>query len=170
MEKMWSGLILKAIGFAPKFAVGLAIFLGFWIAGFISQKIIERLGKKSDPGKKDVFKLLGRMAKVAVLVFGVITALGTMGLNVSALVAGLGLTGFALGFALRDAISNLLAGVLILIYRPFRVNDRIAVAGFEGVVAEFDLRYTTLDGEGRRFLIPNSKLFTNTVTVLQPKP
>ena len=51
---------------------------------------------------------------------GVITALGTIGVDVTGLVAGFGLTGFAVGFAMKDALANLLAGVMILLYRPFR--------------------------------------------------
>lgn len=92
------------------------------------------------------------------------TALGTMGDKVTALVAGLGLAGFALGFALKDAISTLLAGMLIVMYRPFQLGDHIAVAGYEGSVVGIDLRYTTLRTEDRKFLIPNSLLYTNTVT------
>jgi small-conductance mechanosensitive channel len=88
---------------------------------------------------------------------------------VSALVAGLGLTGFALGFALRDVISNTLAGVLVLLYKPFRRGDRISVAGSEGVVSQIDLRYTTLVvDEETRVLVPNSTLFTNSIRV-QPR-
>ena len=90
-----------------------------------------------------------------------------MGINVSALVAGLGLTGFALGFALKDILSNLIAGVLILLYRPFRVNDYIMVTGLEGAVTEIDLRYTTLQKEGQKFLIPNSVLFTNSIGLVE---
>jgi len=103
------------------------------------------------------------------IVFGAVTALGTLGINVSALVAGLGLVGFALGFALMDIISNLLAWTLILIYRPFQHNDHISVAGFEGIVTEIDLRYITLQAEGKKILIPNSKLFTNAISVLDAK-
>ena len=90
-----------------------------------------------------------------------------IGINVSALVAGLGLTGFALGFALKDILSNLIAGVLILLYRPFRVNDYIMVTGLEGAVTEIDLRYTTLQKEGQKFLIPNSVLFTNSIGLVE---
>ena len=90
-----------------------------------------------------------------------------MGINVSALVAGLGLTGFAVGFALKDVLSNFLAGVLILLYRPFRLNHYIAVAGSEGIVTEIDLRYTTLQKERQKFLIPNSVLFTNSITLTE---
>ena len=56
---------------------------------------------------------------------GLVTALGTLGVDVSALVAGLGLTGFALGFAVKDTISNILAGVLLLVYRPFSKKDYV---------------------------------------------
>jgi small-conductance mechanosensitive channel len=88
-----------------------------------------------------------------------------MGVNVSALVASLGLTGFALGFALKDALSNLLAGALILIYQPFRCGDTIKVAGCEGEVTEINLRYTILRGDGKTHLIPNATLYTNTVDI-----
>ena len=85
----------------------------------------------------------------------------------SALVAGLGLTGFALGFALKDTISNLISGVLILLYKPFKIGDRIKISGYEGIVVSIDLRYTELDAEGNKILIPNSKLFTNPIEVLK---
>jgi small conductance mechanosensitive channel len=94
---------------------------------------------------------------------GSVTALGTVGINVSALVAGLGLTGFALGFGLKDILSNLVSGILILLYRPFSIHDRISVGGMEGIVTDIDLRYTRLEKEGKAFLIPNSMLITNTI-------
>jgi small-conductance mechanosensitive channel len=74
----------------------------------------------------------------------------------------LGLTGIALDFALKDAISNLISGVLILLYSPFEIGSRIKIAGYEGVVVTIDLRYTELDSERDKILIPNSKLFTDT--------
>ena len=114
-----------------------------------------------------IIRLAGRTAAIALLAFGTVSALGTMGINVTALVAGLGLTGFALGFALKDVLSNFLAGVLILLYRPFELNDHIVVAGSEGIVTEIDLRYTTLQKEGQKFLIPNSVLITNSISVLE---
>ena len=85
------------------------------------------------------------------------------------LVAGLGLTGFALGFALRDTISNFLSGVLILLYKPFKVGEVINIAGFEGEVVFIDLRYTELKSGENKVLIPNSKLFVDPITVLKSK-
>jgi small-conductance mechanosensitive channel len=79
----------------------------------------------------------------------------------------LGLTGFALGFALKDSLANLLAGAMILFYRPFRRGAHITVSGLEGVVKDIDLRYTTLVMNERRILLPNSTLLTNPVIVHQ---
>ena len=115
--------------------------------------------------------LLARFVKLCLLLFGVVTALGTLGIEVSALVAGLGLTGFALGFALKDIISNVLSGVLIIFFRPFKQGDRISVfsnLAFEGAVVEINLRYTVLDAGEKTVFIPNSVLFTNVVTVRKP--
>jgi small conductance mechanosensitive channel len=153
--------------FAPRLAVGVFVFLFFCLASVVTRRLILRVSKAADVNTRFIIRLAGRTAAIALLAFGTVSALGTMGINVSALVAGLGLTGFALGFALKDVLSNFLAGVLILLYRPFELNDHIIVAGSEGIVTEIDLRYTTLQKEGQKFLIPNSVLITNTISVLE---
>lgn len=86
-------------------------------------------------------------------------------MDITALVAGLGLAGFAVGFALKDIVSNLLAGVLIILYSPFRIGSRIKVGSHEGKVVEINLRYTIIDSGGERVLIPNSTMFTNIIAV-----
>src|SRR6187399_2545230 len=113
----------QAALYAPKVGASIFILAGFWIVSSIINRIILQISKRSDPSKQDVIELLAQITRVSVLVFGTVTALGTIGVNVSALVAGLGLTGFALGFAFRDALSNVLAGAMILFYRPFRRGD-----------------------------------------------
>jgi small-conductance mechanosensitive channel len=155
---------------APRIGLGLLVFLGFWIASAVVRSLILRVAHRTDHNTAFVFRLAARTASIGLLVFGAITALGTMGINVSALVAGLGLTGFALGFALKDVLSNLIAGILILLYRPFRLDDYIAVAGLEGRVDEIDLRYTTLVKGNHKYLIPNSVLFTNSIALIESNP
>jgi small-conductance mechanosensitive channel len=164
MEEGLNKLLTATVLFVPTLVASVAVFVAFWIAAIVTQAVLSRLGHAGglDP---DVLNLGRRVAKIGLLVFGGITALGTSGINVSALVAGLGLTGFALGFALKDILSNFLAGTLILTYRPFRRNDRVSVAGVDGVVTEIDLRYTTLHNEQQTILIPNSTLFTNIISV-----
>jgi small-conductance mechanosensitive channel len=169
MEAFLKDMAHEAAILAPKIGIGLLIFVAFWLAGVLLRAFFGRLSQRADFNTAFILRLAGRTSSIALIVFGAITALGTMGINVSALVAGLGLTGFALGFALKDILSNLIAGVLILLYRPFRVNDYILVAGNEGVVTEIDLRYTTLQKEGQIFLIPNSVLFTNSIGVVKSK-
>jgi len=149
MENLWQTLFEQSSLWIPKIIGVIVVFLIF----FIVAKIL---------------KMFARTSSVSLVVLGLITALGTIGINVSALVAGLGLTGFALGFALKDTISNLLSGVLILLYRPFEMGNRIKILGYEGTVIAIDLRYTELDSEGNKVLIPNSKLFTDPITVIKP--
>ncbi|WP_447984471.1 mechanosensitive ion channel family protein [Nitrospira sp. Nam74] len=163
METFFKDLAHEAAIFAPKVGVGLLLFVAFWLAAVLLRAFFARLSRQADYNTAFILRLAGRTTSIALIVFGAITALGTMGINVSALVAGLGLTGFALGFALKDILSNLIAGVLILLYRPFHVNDYIMVTGLEGVVMEIDLRYTTLQKQEQKFLIPNSVLFTNSI-------
>src|SRR5579884_1107416 len=165
---MMQDFLSETSRWVPRAGVALFVFFIFWLTGLLLHKVTRRIGEQAHV-RSDVLLLIGRTASTLLIILGAITALGTAGVNVLALVAGLGLTGFALGFALKDALSNLLAGILILIYRPFKRHDRISVAGFEGVVIETDLRYTTLQGEDRRILIPNSTLFTNSIILLEPK-
>lgn len=158
-------LLSEASRLTPTAFAAIGIFLAFWLVANIVRKLLRSIGGRAEPGKEDVFNLLGQIAKVTLLITGAITALGTLGVNVTAMVAGLGLTGFALGFALKDALSNLLAGIFLLIYRPFKRGDQIKVEEFSGTVISIDLRYTTLQGTAQKILIPNSVLFTSAITL-----
>ncbi len=166
MENLVQYLIDEATLWVPR-VIGVVVII---VVFFILAKIVKRIITNTAERLKldgNLTSLLARTSNITLIIFGFVTALGTLGINVSALVAGLGLTGFALGFALKDTISNLLAGVLILLYRPFEIGNRIKVSGYEGIVISIDLRYTELDSEGNKVLIPNSKLFTDPITVLQ---
>src|SRR5215472_72317 len=167
--EVWQTMGHNIVLFLPRLLTGLVVFFGFWIASRGLKRVVERLTRLRhfDPG---LTSYLGQLASVTLLVVGAISALGTMGVDVSVLVAGLGLTGFALGFALKDTVSNALSGILVLIYRPFRINDRISVTDLEGTVREINLRYTVLEAEDKTILIPNSSLFTNPVKVLKKAP
>lgn len=168
MEDSLNILVQPATAFLPKFLLAVLIFLIFWIAARIVKSVVVGVCTKTEL-EEDIIQLAARSAKGLCLVLGVITALGTAGVNVSALVAGLGLTGFALSFALKDALSNMLAGVLILIYRPFSIGDRISIGASEGEVLTIDFRYTTIQAEGKMVLIPNSTLFKKEISLLNGK-
>lgn len=152
----------------PKIA-GLIIILAIFIAlAGILKKVTLKISDRLELDESLSY-LLARSSRITLIIIGMITALGTIGIDVSALVAGLGLTGFALGFALKDTISNILSGVLILLYRPFRVGNIITISSHQGEVIAIDLRYTKLKSDEADILIPNSKLFTEPVVVLHEK-
>jgi small conductance mechanosensitive channel len=164
----WQQATARALIYLPRLGAAVLLLLLFWLAGSIVQRLIRRLGERRNV-QSDAMNVLARTCGLSLQIVGLITALGTLGVDVTALVAGLGLTGFALGFALKDIISNLLAGMLLLAQKPFQRQDRISVQGFtpplEGVVSHIDLRYTTLELPDRKILIPNSNLFTNPIIV-----
>jgi len=167
VEELRREALAQAIVWVPTVAVAFSVLLLFLVlsraAHFGVLRIVERTRAHGPLGQ-----LLASIARVGLLILGLVTALGTLGVNILGIVAGLGLTGFALGFALKDSIANLLAGVLILIYRPFEVSDRIDVGGLTGRVAHVDLRYTELDAESERVLVPNAKLLTDPIRVSKP--
>jgi small conductance mechanosensitive channel len=164
-NKIWPEIRL----FVEHLAAGIVILLGFWIAGWLTGYLIRRFGRRM-PHSAGLLDLLARTAKIAVVALGGASALGTIGIDISALVAGLGLTGFALGFAFRDVLSNLLSGILLLLFRPFGPGDHISVTGLDGEVTSIDLRYTVLKQPGKIVLIPNSNLFTNPILVDNQPP
>ncbi len=165
MGNIMQTLIEQTPLWAPKVGGVIVVFLVFFILAKIIKRIITNYAERLKLDR-NITLLLARTSSITLIIFGIVTALGTLGVNVSALVAGFGLTGFAIGFALKDTISNLLSGVLILLYRPFEIGNRIKISGYEGIVVSIDLRYTELGADGKKILIPNSKLFTDPITVL----
>jgi small conductance mechanosensitive channel len=158
-------LVNLLTGFLTRLLAAVVIFVvSFLLARFI-ERILKGFLSRSSRLSVDLAQLVAQVTSITIVVFGVVTALGTMGVDTKALVAGLGLTGFALGFALKDAISNFLAGFLIMFYEPFRRGDLIQVGDHTGTVMEINLRYTVLDAENQRVLIPNANMLTNAVIV-----
>ena len=164
-EYLTEALPRQAADLLPKVGSALLVLIVFWLLAVVARKVVRKAGVAAGIDSS-VINLLARSAHVVLLVIGLVTALGTLGIDVSAIVASLGLTGFAVGFALKDSISNLLSGVLILIHRPFNVGDTIKVKTFEGLVSAIDLRYTQLERDGEKILVPNSLLFTNPISIL----
>ena len=164
MEELSREAWSQAVVWVPTVLVALGLVLLFSIlsraAHFAVLRVVQRTRAHGPLGE-----LLAGVARISLLGLGLVTALGTLGVNIMGIVAGLGLTGFALGFALKDSIANLLAGVLILLYRPFEVGDTIDVSGFAGKVITVNLRYTELDAGAQLLLVPNSKLLTDPIRV-----
>lgn len=141
------------------------IFLAFFVSSLIIGRVLTKLSTHFDTSSSEVFSLLSNSQKALLIFCGLVLALAELGFNVSALVAGLGLTGFALGFALKDAISNLVAGIMIVIYKPVELGSLIAIKGIKGEVIDINLRYITIKGEGSKHLMPNALFLNNELTI-----
>lgn len=116
-----------------------------------------------------LLQLIAKGVYVTLLVIGFITASGSLGINITAMVTSLGLAGFALSFALKDALSNAIAGLMLLLYQPFKIGDTISVSTLKkGKVVAINLRYTQLATEEHTYLVPNVTLINNTIEILAP--
>lgn len=115
-------------------------------------------------GVKDVTteSLLKQLAYYAVLVLGAIVAIDALGFEAQSVIAGLGITGLVLGFALKDVLSNFVSGVLIMVLRPFELDDQIVIGETEGTVERVEVRATRIRTyDGRVAIVPDAEVFTS---------
>lgn len=98
-------------------------------------------------------------ARWGVLTLGVVTCLGVFGVQTASFAAVIAALGLAIGLAFQGTLSNIASGVLLLVFRPFKVGDSVVIAGVAGVVNEIDLFTTALDtADGRRVIVPNAQI------------
>lgn len=136
------------------------------------QRAVERLIGRNNR-QRELARLLGRMARAAVLIFALLIVVSIFQLTsvVTSFVASLGIVGLVLAFALQDITKNFAAGVLLLILRPFRLDDRIKVKDFEGVVTDISLRATSLlTSDGEEVLVPNADVYGSPIVNLTRYP
>lgn len=109
--------------------------------------------------------LIGRLGYGGVWVIGSVIALGILGLDFGALLGALGLTSVAIGFSLKDVLSNYISGVILLAARPFKIKDQVVIGNYEGTITQIQLRATTLKTyDGRLVYIPNQEIFQASIT------
>ncbi len=157
--ELWEGFISRL----PSLAVGLAVFLLFWLAARVVRFLVSRSLVKFKPGEHAA-RVVSRLAFVGIVALGVLVSLGVMGVNPGALVASLGLVSVGLGFALKDVIENLIAGITIILQRPFVIGDAVRFGEVEGVVEDVRVRDTVIRMfDGRKVFVPNRSLFSGVV-------
>lgn len=141
-----------------KVIAALAIFIvGRWVAKGIRRFIRKMMThSKVDP---TLISFVANLAYVALLAFIVIAALNQLGIQTASFIAILGAAGLAVGLALQGSLSNFAAGVLMIVFRPFKVGDFIEGAGVAGTVEEIQI-FTTLliTPDNKTIIVPNSKI------------
>lgn len=105
-------------------------------------------------------KFLANVLRWTIIIFALITSAGTLGADTTGFAAAIAAAGLAIGLALQGNLGNLACGVLIMIFRPFKIGDSVIVAGQPGVIDGIDLFTTNLDtGDNRRVIVPNGQIF-----------
>lgn len=165
--QVFSQLSRALLARVPYILLGLLTFVVFIIIARILKSILTTAGRRT---RLDITlaELLGRLASAATIILGLFVAAVVIfpTFKPGDLIAGLGITSVAIGFAFKDVLQNFFAGILILWRRPFIVGDEIKVREFEGTVEDITTRSTrvkTYDGE--RAVLPNGDVYTNAVLV-----
>jgi small-conductance mechanosensitive channel len=144
--------------------VGLLVFaIGYGVTRLIQYLVVRAV--RRTPGGVTVEHALSRVIAIVGVTLSFLTALSTMGVDIGALIAALGLTSLAIGLALKDTIENAITGVLLLIQRPFKVGDVIKVSDVTGTVADVAIRTTNIKTfDGLHVLIPNRHVYNEVIT------
>lgn len=151
--------------------LGALLFLGvgFWASKLIVKalrKMMER--KKSDPG---LISFVSSLANIALKVMIIISVMGMVGIQMTSFIAVLGAAGVAIGMALQGTLSNFASGVMILVFKPYRVGDYVEAQGVAGFVKEIQIFNTILTTfDNKTIIVPNGVLATNTLTNYSKQP
>jgi small conductance mechanosensitive channel len=164
-QKLWSVLIESGPGLFFKLILFLLIVYAFRKLASLMQRLTESGLAKSDIKFSLLLqRMVVSIVRNTVIVIGVLIALSQVGISLGPLLAGLGVIGFVVGFALQDTLSNFASGLLILIYRPFDVGDLVEAGGVSGLVSNMSLVNTTiLTFDNQTIVVPNNKIWGDVI-------
>src|SRR4029077_10403784 len=170
LEAQWTNAANAAVAMVTTYGlrvVGAIIILVIgWMASRLLYTAVVRLCEKAPRIDRTVVLFLGNGVRYAALVFTFVAVLTTFGIATTSFVAVLGALGIAIGLALQGTLSNLAAGIMLVLFRPFRIADRIEAGGIVGVVREVNLFYSEIDTDDNvRVIVPNGKLWGEIVKV-----
>lgn len=159
------GRMLEAAGaVAPRLIAGAAVLLLFWGVATLLRRALRGLFRRFI-ADLTVENLIRQVAYYAVWALGLVLAVSAFGLEPSSVATALGLSSIAIGFALKDILSNFVSGMLILLLRPFKVGDQVVIGETEGTVQKIALRAVlVLTYDGRLVAVPSAETFTSRVT------
>ncbi|MBN1991794.1 MAG: mechanosensitive ion channel [Anaerolineae bacterium] len=157
-------LLEEVLIFIPKLVVAIVIFLVMLYVANLAAKAVKNATQKRR-FDAELSMLFCRLTRWSLIILGTIWALQQVSFNVTGFVAGLGIAGFTIGFALKDIAENFVAGILLLLQQPFDIGESIEVAGYSGTVTDIQIRATTIHTwDGLLVLVPNASVYTSAIT------
>ncbi|CAN5626234.1 small-conductance mechanosensitive channel MscS [soil metagenome] len=155
----WLDISLAAFGMNLLAAV-LILVVGIVLAQLGAKAVRASVLRTPMRNRGLLVNFFARATSAVILVFAFVLALGALGLDVGPLIAGIGITGFIVGFAFKDSLSNLAAGLLLIFYQPFEVGDFVEIGGISGSVRDMSIAATELKmPDGRLAIVPNSRIW-----------
>jgi len=170
IDKIVETVSLYASTYALKIVAAIIILLiGKWVSRKIS-RLVSKLLKKNDIDVT-LINFLENITYYTLLVVVVIAALGQLGINTTSFLTIVGAAGLAIGLALKDSLSNFASGVMLILFRPFRIGDVVNAGGVLGKVDSITIFNTILNTpDNQRVIIPNSSITSGVITNITANP
>ena len=162
--ELWIQMQTTGVSFLIDAAIALVIFfVGRMIAKIISNGIRKLM--RTQEVDKILESFVGNLTYWALLTFVIIAAISQVGIQTTSLIAVMGAAGLAVGLALQGSLANFAAGVLIVMFRPYRVGDFVEAAGIAGVVVQVQILTTVLKtGDNKQIVVPNGQVMSSIIT------
>lgn len=178
VTEIWQGksladlLTLEFLASAAGSILGaFAILLLGWIISKWLQNRVSALGRKNRHLDEMLFDFLASIVRYVVLGFTLLFVLNTFGVQTTSVVAVIGAAGLAIGLALQGTLSNVAAGVMLILFRPIKIGDFVEVAGKMGTIRQINLNFTELaDLSNVQVIVPNSEVWGNVITNYSTNP
>jgi len=170
--ELWQGQTLGSL-VTPEFLVGVGgnvlaalmiLLAGFTVAGWARRRV-QKVGLKYESLDDTLFNFLGNILRYLIIAFAVMFVLNTFGVQTTSVVAIIGAASLAIGLALQGTLSNVAAGVMIIIFRPVKLGDFVEINDKMGTIKDITLNFVELaSGSNLQIFIPNSEVWGNTIT------
>lgn len=164
MDNISDWIVNNGIDLGVKTAIAIIIFIVGKIIARILSNILKKVLTKSGTDSM-LINFSSGISYSLLIVAAALAALDSLGVNVTSLMAILGAASLAIGLALKDSLSNFAAGVMIIIFRPFKIGDFVTAGGAAGVIDEIGLFATLMHtGDNQRIIVPNSAILSGNIT------
>ncbi|MGI9263038.1 MAG: mechanosensitive ion channel family protein [Woeseiaceae bacterium] len=145
--------------------VALIVFVFFQLSKLVQKGVEKAMSSSRNRMSYLLRRMITSSVRNIIMIFGILIGISQLGISLAPLLAGLGIAGFIIGFALQDSLSNFASGIMILMYRPFDVGDVVDAAGVRGRVSSMSLvntSFMTLDNQ--RLVVPNNMIWQSVIT------